>query len=184
MTSNHPSTDADSPDDETLAFAARVFDLARHGDADELGRLLDAGLPANLRNGKGDSLVMLAAYNGNEPAVRVLLAHGADPDMLNDNGQAPLAGVAFKGETAIARLLLEHGAKPDGIGGDRTPLMVAAMFDKSEIAALLLAHGADPTARDKAGLGALDLARSMGATAVPALLADAGQTPSTGEMQR
>ena len=168
--------DASLPDDETLAFAARVFDLARHGDAAELGALLDGGLPPNLRNDKGDSLVMLAAYNGNEPAVRTLLEHGADPDALNDNGQAPLAGVAFKGETAIARLLLQHGAKPDGIGGDRTPLMVAAMFDKVDIAALLLDHGADPAARDKAGLGALDLARSMGAKAVPSLLERATAT--------
>ena len=162
--------DTSLPDDETLAFAARVFDLARRGDAAELGALLAAGLPATLRNDKGDSLVMLAAYNGNEPAVRVLLEHGADPDALNDKGQSPLAGVAFKGETAIARLLLQHGARADGTGGDRTPLMVAAMFDKVEIATLLLQHGADPAARDKAGLGALDLARGMGAKAVPALL--------------
>ena len=160
----------DTPDDETLAFAARVFDLARRGDAAELGALLAAGLPATLRNDKGDSLVMLAAYNGNAPAVRVLLEHGADPDVLNDNGQCPLAGVAFKGETEIARLLLEHGAKADGIGGDRTPLMVAAMFDKVDIATLLLAHGADRNARDKAGLGALDLSREMGAKAMPAIL--------------
>ena len=158
------------PDDGTLAFAARMFDLARHGDAVELGALLDGGLPPNLRNDKGDSLVMLAAYNGNEPAVRTLLAHGADPDALNDNGQCPLAGVAFKGETAIARLLLEHGARPDGAGGDRTPLMVAAMFDKVEIAGLLLEHGADPAARDRTGVGALDLARGMGAKRVWAML--------------
>ena len=158
------------PDDETVAFAARVFDLARHGDAAELDAMLDHGLPPDLRNDKGDSLVMLAAYNGNALAVRTLLDHGADPDALNDNGQCPLAGVAFKGETEIARLLLEHGARADGVGGDRTPLMIAAMFDKVDIATLLLAHGADPAARDKAGLGALDLARSMGARAVPALL--------------
>lgn len=158
------------PDDETLAFAARVFDLARHGDASQLGALLDQGLPPNLRNDKGDSLLMLAAYNGNEPGVRVLLESGADPDALNDNGQSPLAGVAFKGETAIAKLLLEHGAKPDGTGADRTPLMVAAMFDKLDVATLLLDHGADPQARDKAGLGALDLARAMGAKTVPDLI--------------
>ena len=158
------------PDDETLAFAARVFDLARRGDADELGALLDGGLPPGLLNDKGDSLLMLAAYNGNEPAVRTLLAHGADPDAVNDNGQCPLAGVAFKGETAIVRLLLEHGARPDGTG-DRTPLMVAAMFDKVEVAGLLLQHGADPAARDKTGVGALELARGMGAMRVAAMLA-------------
>ena len=57
---------ADRPalDDETLAFAERMFDLARHGDAEQLKTMLEGGLPANLRNSKGDSLLMLAAYNG------------------------------------------------------------------------------------------------------------------------
>jgi len=156
-------------DDETLAFAQRVFDLARYGDPGELAALLDQGLPLNLRNGKGDSLLMLAAYNGNGPAVRVLLERGADPDLINDNGQAPLAGVAFKGDLAITRLLLEHGAAVDA--GDRTPLMVAAMFDRVEIADLLLAHGADPDRRDPAGRSLGDLAATMGAGKVPELIA-------------
>ena len=39
--------------DETLAFAARVFDLARSGDIQTLSTYLDAGLPPNLTNDKG-----------------------------------------------------------------------------------------------------------------------------------
>lgn len=161
-------------DAETLAFAARVFNLARHGDADELAALLDQGLPPNLRNDKGDTLLMLAAYNGNAPAVAALLARGADPDSLNDRGQVPLAGAAFKGELAIADMLLKHGAAVDGPtdgSGDRSPLMVAAMFDRVDIAELLLAHGADPGLRDKGGLGIAELTSAMGAEKVPALLA-------------
>ena len=61
------------PDDETLAFAARVFDLARHGDALEMRDLLAQGLPPDLRNDKGDSLLMLSAYNGNR-ALRARVA--------------------------------------------------------------------------------------------------------------
>jgi ankyrin repeat protein len=84
-------------DDETAAFAEQVFERARQGDADMLGRLLASGLPANLRNHKGDTLLMLASYHGQHEAVRVLLAQGADPLIANDNGQLPIAGAAFKG---------------------------------------------------------------------------------------
>ena len=47
-----------------------------------LGRLLASGLPANLRNHKGDTLLMLASYHGHLDAVRVLLEHGADDYIL------------------------------------------------------------------------------------------------------
>ena len=164
---------ADAPqlDDETLAFAARVFDLARHGDVAEMAGLLDHGLPPNMRNDRGDSLLMLAAYNGNAATARLLLERGADPDCINDKGQTPLQGVCFKGENAIVELLLAHGAAVDGPpDSDRTPLMTAAMFDKTGIVAVLLAHGADPARKDGGGLSAADLARSMGATRVLALI--------------
>jgi len=54
--------EADQPahglDEETLAFAQRVFGHARAGRVEELTELLDQGLPPNLRNDKGDSLLM------------------------------------------------------------------------------------------------------------------------------
>ena len=162
-------------DEETLAFAARVFDLARHGDALEVAALLDHGLLPNMRNDRGDSLLMLAAYNGNAPVAELLLQRGADPDLVNDKGQTPLMGVCFKGETAIVELLLAHGAAVDGpAGSDRTPLMTAAMFDKIDIVEALLAGGADPGRKDGGGVSAADLARSMGATRVLAVIEKAG----------
>lgn len=161
-------------DDDTLAFAARVFGYARGGHAPELAELLGMGLPPNLRNEKGDSLLMLASYHGHGDAVRVLLHHGGDPELANDRGQTPLAAAAFKGDAGVVRLLLERGALVDGRGeGARTALMVAAMFDRAEIVEMLLARGADPHARDGAGLSARDAAERMGAESTPALLARA-----------
>ncbi len=51
-------------DEETIAFAQQLFQFARTGKAGELGPLLDAGLPPNLTNDKGDNLLMLASYHG------------------------------------------------------------------------------------------------------------------------
>ena len=116
----------------------------------------------------GDIRLMLAAYNGQAEATRVILDAGGDPELANDRGQTPLAGAAFKGDATIAKLLLDHGAQVDGIGdGTRTALMTAAMFDRTEMVDLLLAHGADPDLRDASGKSAADMARAMGAQATP-----------------
>ncbi|WP_155912090.1 ankyrin repeat domain-containing protein [Methylobacterium sp. 77] len=167
------SPDPERPelDAETLAFAGRVFQYARMGHADELADLFAQGLPANLINDKGDSLLMLAAYNGQAETARVILDHGGDPELSNDRGQTPLAGAAFKGDMTIVHLLLEKGADVDGVGtGTRTPLMTSAMFNRTEMVELFLAKGADPDKRDGNGQNAADLARSMGAADTPAQL--------------
>jgi ankyrin repeat protein len=159
-------------DEETIAFAQRIFHYTRAGYAQELAQLLDQGLPANLLNEKGDSLLMLACYHGHSEVAELLLRHGGDPELANDRGQTPLAGGAFKGDAQIVRLLLKHGANVNGSGPDgRTALMVAAMFNRTEIVDLLLVHGADIHARDAQGLTAEAAARMMEAPDTPEQLA-------------
>lgn len=46
---------SETPDPEVIELASKVFDLARQGDADTLAAYLDAGVPPNLTNDKGDS---------------------------------------------------------------------------------------------------------------------------------
>src|SRR5690606_40585852 len=112
----------------------KLFHLVRSGDAEQVERLLQMGLVPNLRDGKGDSLLMLASYHGHPELVRVLLEHGADPELANDRGQTPLQAVAFKGDGGIARLLVQGGADVNGSGPDgKTPLMFAAMFDRTDL---------------------------------------------------
>lgn len=159
-------------EDEALEFAQQVFDVARTGDAVMLERLLEKGLAPNMRNHKGDSLLMLASYHGHLEAVRVLLNHQADPQLRNDNGQSPIAGAAFKGNLPMIKLLLEYGADIDGASPDgRTALMLAAMFNRTEIVSYLIEKGADPTAMDVNGVTALGAAQKMGAEHTTAQLA-------------
>jgi ankyrin repeat protein len=65
-----PRPDAATLDDDTLAFVRKVFGYARTGDAEALAVLLGQGLPPNLRNERGDSLLMLASYHGHLGAAR------------------------------------------------------------------------------------------------------------------
>jgi uncharacterized protein len=151
-------------DPQVLELARQVFDLARQGDAAMLAAVIEKGVPPNLRNDNGDSLLMLASYHGHVDAVRTLLERGADPDLRNNNGQTPIAGAAFKGFDAVVETLLAHGADVEGASPDgRTALMVAAMFNRTTIMDLLIAHGANRDARDSAGTSAQDAAGRMGA---------------------
>ncbi|MEU3190596.1 ankyrin repeat domain-containing protein [Streptomyces sp. NPDC006992] len=126
-----PASEEPAHDPEVLELAQRIFDLARHGDTDTVAAYVKAGVPANLTNDKGDSLLMLAAYHGHPETVRALVAQGADPDRTNDRGQSPLAGAVFKGEDAVVRVLVEAGADPRA--GTPSAVETARMFEKREL---------------------------------------------------
>jgi ankyrin repeat protein len=118
-------------DDRLTEFAARLFDMARHGEAAKLAAYLDAGVPVDLTNGSGDTLVMLAAYHGHADTVRVLTARGADVDRANLRGQTPLAGAVFKGEDDVVQALLMVGADP--YAGTPTAADAARVFGRNDL---------------------------------------------------
>ncbi|MFI8188749.1 ankyrin repeat domain-containing protein [Streptomyces sp. NPDC085946] len=128
----------EAPDPEVVELATKIFDLARRGQTEELVAYVDAGVPANLTNDRGDCLVMLAAYHGHAGTVRALLARGADVDRVNDRGQTPLAGAVFKGETEVVRALLEGGADP--AAGTPSAVDTARMFARTEVLELFGEH--------------------------------------------
>src|ERR1700722_8694483 len=88
-----------------LQYMALGF--ARNGETKHLANMLRAGLSVNLSDAKGNSLLMLASYNGEIETAEMLIEHGAEVDRRNDRGQTPLGGAAFKGYEEIAALLLE-----------------------------------------------------------------------------
>ncbi|MGW1777429.1 ankyrin repeat domain-containing protein [Streptomyces sp. NPDC002104] len=119
------------PDEDVIELATKIFDLARRGETEALAAYVDAGVPANLTNDRGDTLVMLAAYHGHAEAVTALLARGAEADRANDRGQTPLAGAVFKGEEAVIRALLAGGADPNA--GTPSAVDTARMFAKADL---------------------------------------------------
>ncbi|MFE9684877.1 ankyrin repeat domain-containing protein [Streptomyces sp. NPDC002701] len=129
---------SEAPDPEVVELATKIFDLARRGQTEALVAYVDAGVPANLTNDRGDSLVMLAAYHGHADAVSALLERGAEADRVNDRGQTPLAGAVFKGADAVIRVLLDAGADPSA--GTPSAVDTARMFAKTELLELFGAH--------------------------------------------
>ena len=127
-----------TPDGEVLDLAARIFDMARSGDAATLADYLDAGVPVDMTNTNGDTLVMLAAYYGHASTVAALILRGADVDRRNNRGQTPLAGAVFKNDTTIIELLLSADADP--LAGSPSALETARFFGKEQLARQLMQH--------------------------------------------
>jgi ankyrin repeat protein len=118
-------------DEQLIELAHQMFDLARAGDEDRLAAYVDAGVPANLTDASGNTLLMLAAYHGHATTVTRLAGLGADVDRVNDRGQSPLAGAVFKDEQDVVRALLAAGADPDA--GSPTARDTAAIFGRPDL---------------------------------------------------
>ncbi|KAJ0103948.1 ankyrin-like protein [Diaporthe amygdali] len=124
------SATAFSPSLEAIRLAAQMYNAAREGNKKVLEEAIESGLPANLTNEKGDTLLMLAAYYGHADVVKFLIQNGADPNRLNDKRQSPLAGAVFKKLDDVAQVLLDGGADPDY--GTPSALQCIVMFKQED----------------------------------------------------
>ncbi|WP_237203582.1 ankyrin repeat domain-containing protein [Rothia endophytica] len=112
-------------------FLNSVFDLARDNKPVALKSLFDQGVPVDLTNAKGDTLLILAAYHQHTDLVQILINEGADLDRLNDRGQTALVCAVFRNNLPIARMLLDAGA--DETLGTQTPAQVAQFFELDDM---------------------------------------------------
>ena len=117
--------------EETARVVELAMHFARQGMTEELTGFVDHGLPVDVADERGNTLLMLAAYHGHATTVTALLTRGADVDRLNERGQAPLAGALFKGEDDVVRVLLEAGADLDA--GAPTARATAELFDRQDL---------------------------------------------------
>jgi len=122
-------------DPGVIELAGRVFDLARAGSTEELAAYVDAGVPVDLTNDKGDTLLILAAYHGHPETVGALLDRGADHARVNDRGQTALAAAVFRQSSPAVTRLLAAGADPDA--GGPSARATAAFFELPEMIVLL-----------------------------------------------
>jgi len=117
-------------------------------------RLAETG-PATVPAGRtaGQSTPLhTAAMQGDEDAVRRLLAEGARVDARDGFGATPLHRAAGMGHVQVMELLLDNGAPVDAVQLQGwTPLHAAASGGRVEVARVLLDHGADVNAQDDEG---------------------------------
>lgn len=114
-------------------------------------------IDVEVRNGADESPLMMAAFTGDLPLCKQLIAKDAD---VNKPGWAPLHYAATKGHVEVIRLLLDEHAYIDASSPNgSTPLMMAAMYGTPAAVKLLLEAGADPMIKNDQGLTAIDFAQ-------------------------
>ena len=131
-----PMPDGRVPDgSDPIELAHWLFDRARVGEGERLAAYIEAGMPVNLTDARGNTLLMLAAYHGHARTVQVLIDHGAGVDARNDRGQTPLAGAVFKGYEDVVRVLIGAGADPRA--GTPSAWDTATFFDRPDLLTIL-----------------------------------------------
>ena len=84
------------------------FLLIEHGEVDFLEKALKEGLDPNLKNTKGDTLLIHALNNSLRvvDSVRILLKYGADPDLYEPGMDPPIiVAVIWCNEKSVDDLL-------------------------------------------------------------------------------
>ncbi|MEV0087279.1 ankyrin repeat domain-containing protein [Saccharopolyspora sp. NPDC003752] len=119
--------------EQTERVVAIAMDLAREGETAQLAEFVDHGLPVDVADQGGNTLLMLAAYHGHAGTVRALLDRGANPDLRNERDQAPIAGALFKGADEVVAVLREAGADLDA--GTPSARAAATMFGREHLLA-------------------------------------------------
>ena len=152
--------------------AERLFEAMNTGDAEEVRRVIDAGVDPNAKDDSGVTVLystsQAAGLNAMDMRfVEVLLEKGADPNLANDVEDwryPPLFHVVSPQHLDVVKLLLEHddidvNAKYEN---DTGPLHWAIAPDRLPMVKLLLQKGADVNARHYLGYTVLHKAADWG----------------------
>ena len=67
-----------------------IFSYARHGRVDEIDKLLDKGIPVDVRDAYGNTLLTIACQNGNKRVAKCVLRRAANINSRNNKGNTPL----------------------------------------------------------------------------------------------
>lgn len=133
--------------------------------------LLSAGADPNHQDKTRDTVLMIAAGDGDLRMVKLLLANGAN---INGShmGLTPLVSAILRNHDEVALHLMRAGADIEfRDNGGRTPLLFASENGALKVAKKLVERGVDLSIRDPDGLNAIQLAEQAGDRKMTALLA-------------
>lgn len=155
----------------------------KNDDSATVQELLAKGFDPNASDEEGNTLLMLAAREGNPAVCQRIIAAGADLNRQNGLGETALMLAAYKAHLAVSRLLVDKGASLQGARWNA--LLYAILGKNDDIVRLLLAHAADPNARLDNGITALMLAAKEGSVeTVETLLAQHAQVDARNDEQK
>jgi hypothetical protein len=113
------------------------------GDLKQAEAWLDAGLPPDFMGSRIGSGLMIGAWEGNLPLMRLFISRGAEINKLNDNGESAIILAAWRGNLEAVKWLLDRGARINAGHRQWSALHYAVFAGHTEVAEYLMAQGAD-----------------------------------------
>lgn len=141
-------------------------------DADQVSTLLQRGMDVNTSDPEGNTLLMLAARNGDSRILEILLRNKPNILKVNKYGDSALMLAALRGPLENVKALVLAGADIDPEGW--TPLIYAAFEGQLEIVSYLLTLDVDIDAQSANGISALMAASRNGHLDVVRILLEKG----------
>ena len=119
-----------------------IFDSIQSGNIPGVKEFLDAGVPVNLTDEEGWSLLHHAAACDQVEVIRLLQENGCYIDAVDSNGRTALHYAAANGFVESARALIEMGSDVNALDNEHTtPLQWAVMSEQYAVMKALIEHG-------------------------------------------
>jgi hypothetical protein len=87
-----------------------IFSFTRHGRIEEVNDLLTRGVPIDVRDDNGNTILSVACQNGCKRLVKMALRRGADINALNFRGNSPLHFCYKYRKIELGQYLISKGA--------------------------------------------------------------------------
>jgi len=152
---------------------------AARGDAATVRMVIKEGIDVNTPNDEGRTALMLAAAEGDQRVVSLLLdTPGIDVNQQDSFGRTALREAVENKHTDVAEQLLRVGASLGFIEDESAKrLCIAVAQHDHKLLAVLLLAGAPAAAQDFVGRSALHIAAMQGDVAATAILLRHGANP-------
>ncbi|MDD2722161.1 MAG: ankyrin repeat domain-containing protein [Gallionella sp.] len=150
------------------------FDAVEQGNRTAVALFLGVPVSTEIRDSRGWTPLMMAAFHGYDEITEMLIQHNADVNALDSSGNSPLHWAAFGGHSACTDKLIQHHAHADVCNNfGWTPLIQATARNHIGVVAQLIACGVNLDSSAD-GNSALHKAAAAGYTDILALLLEQG----------
>lgn len=151
------------------------FDAVEQGKRTAVALFLDAPVSTGLRDSRGWTPLMMAAFHGHDEIADLLIQRQADVNLADFSGNTALHWAAFGGHSACADRLIRQHARTDAQNQfGWTPLMQATARNHIGVVAQLIASGANLDTPAGDGYTPLHKAAAAGYSDIVALLLEQG----------
>ncbi len=180
----HPDTEWSDPDQHIrselnklgiLCTPEGFIEAAETANRTAVALFIAAQSNTEVRDNRGWTPLMAAAFKGHEEIMSLLIQHNADVNAMDLGGNSALHWAAFGGHASCARLLIAHHAKINiGNNFGWTPMIQATARNHRDVVSLLIDSGANLDKAAKDGYTALHKAAASGYSEIVKLLLDNG----------